>query len=98
VYGVKKIFAYMATGITLGVLVAFLPLTLYSSLIAPAKKTEYYNHEFPVARTLGEAGIEKLQVLPLFSLVLSEVCLLVVPALIIAFIIYQIFVKRKRTL
>lgn len=94
----KKIFAYMATGITLGVLVAFLPLTLYSSLIAPAKKTEYYNHEFPVARTLGEAGIEKLQVLPLFSLVLSEVCLLVVPALIIAFIIYQIFVKRKRTL
>ena len=88
----------MATGITLGVLVAFLPLTLYSSLIAPAKKTEYYNHEFPVARTLGEAGIEKLQALPLFSLVLSEVCLLVVPALIIAFIIYQVFVKRKRTL
>ncbi len=94
----KKIFVYMAMGITLGVLVAFIPLTLYSSLIAPAKETEYYSHEFPVARTLGEADIEKLQALPLFSLVLSEVCLLVVPALIIAFIIYQIFVKRKRAL
>lgn len=89
----KKIFVYIVMGITLGALVAFIPLTLYSSLIAPAKEAEYYGHEFPVARTLGEADAEKMQGLPLFSLV-SEIYLLVIPALIIAFIIYQIFMKK----
>ena len=94
----KKIFVYMAMGITLGVLVAFIPLTLYTTLIAPAKESEYHGYELPVARTLEEAGVEKMQVLPLFALMLSEVCILILPALIITFIVYQIFIKRKKTL
>jgi len=92
---VKKIFVYMAMSIALGVLVAFIPLTLYGGLIAPAKETEYYGHEVPMSRTFEGTGTEKMQILPSFSFMLGEICILVVPALIIAFITYQILIKRK---
>ncbi|MHA1723076.1 MAG: hypothetical protein ACTSXW_08375 [Candidatus Baldrarchaeia archaeon] len=94
----KKLFIYIITGIVLGVLVAFIPLTLHNSLMAPAERPKSYSYEHLGEREFEEAGMEKMQVLPLFSFILSEVFVLIVPALIVAFIIYHFLVKRSKTL
>jgi len=91
----KKLFIYMITGIILGVLVAFIPLTLHSSLLIPTEQPEGYGHEYIRTGELEKTGIEKMQILPFFSFILGEVFILVVPALIVAFVIYQFLMKRR---
>jgi len=94
VHSMRKIFVYAAIGIVLGVLVAFIPLTLFS-LMVPLEKHEYFGYGYLRTGELEGATTETMHGSLPFSLVLYEICILVVPALVIALLAYEFFMKRK---
>jgi len=91
----------MAAGIIIGILVALLPLALYSGIFFLTRghvTGTYGTLEAVELQTTREAerGSELKAIVSLC--VFGEICILIIPALIIAFIVYKIFIKKTEKL
>jgi len=94
---VGKNIVYVIAGIIVGILVALLPLALYSGIffLTQGHVTGTYGtfEAFePETPREAEGGSELKTIVSLC--IFSEICILIIPALIIGFIAYQLFTKK----